>query len=100
MISALNTAVSGLKAAASRVNDAATTIVRAGAETSNAINTDSAAPAAPPVSGAPLNAAPVLDHDLLTGILDLKQAELAYKANAKLIASLGETEREVLDILR
>ena len=96
MISALNTAISGLKAAASRVNDAATTIVRAGVTAGNAINAD---PATPPVSGAPLNAAPLVEHDILTGIIDLKQAELAYKANAKLIASLAKTERATLDIL-
>lgn len=96
MISALNTAVSGLKAAAARVNEAATTIVRAGTQAVNTANR-TASPA--PQTGAPLNAAPLVEHDLLTGILNLKQAELAYKANAKLIASLGETERETLDIL-
>lgn len=98
MISALNTAVSGLKTAAARVNDAAaTTIVRAGTQAVNTAN--GTVQPTPPTGSAPLNAAPVLEHDLLTGILDLKQAELAYKANAKLIASLEETKRETLDIL-
>lgn len=102
MIGALTTAISGLKNAAARVDAAATRIVRAGITAGNAVNADPATPvppATPPASGAPLNAAPVFQDDLLGGILDLKQAEIAYKANAKVVASVGDLKKTLLDTL-
>ena len=97
MINALTTAAAGLKQAATRVDAAATKIVRAGAQASNDIN--GTGPLTPPTPGTPIQTGPVLGDDLLTGIIDLKQAELSYKANAKVIASLDELEDSLLDIL-
>ena len=96
MIGALNTAIAGLQNAAARVDQAARTIVRAGFEAGNSVNADPDAP--PPAAGASLDRAPV-EPDLLTGIVDLKQAELAYRANAKVVASVGDLEKSLLDIL-
>jgi hypothetical protein len=95
MIGALSHALTGLKSAASAFTKAAETIARAPVSRSESTP---GAPQAGPLTGTqPLSRPP--EDTLLTGTLDLLQAEHAYKANAKVFAAVSETEREVIDIL-
>jgi len=95
MIAALSHALTGLKSAAALGLKAAETITRAG--TSHGAQEQEKA-AAPPLTGLkPLSAPP--EDSLLTGAVDLLQAEHAYKANAKVVSAAAEMEREVIDIL-
>lgn len=95
MLNAIATALGGLHSAAGRFNEAATRIVRAGTVSQSALQE----PAPPPAAGAPLDRAPVLSDDLVTGIVDMKLAELSYKANAKVLAAAAELEKTTIDIL-
>lgn len=95
MIGALSHALTGLKSAASAFTKAAETIARA--PVSRSENTSEAPQAGPLTGTQPLSRPP--EDTLLTGTLDLVQAEHAYKANAKVFAAVSETEREVIDIL-
>ncbi len=81
MISALNSALSGLHTASRNFERAASDIVRSGTRSS-----DDA------LAGAD-------DSDLVDGLVGLKEAEVQFKASAKLIGALARTEKHLLDIL-
>ncbi|GAK44265.1 conserved protein [Tepidicaulis marinus] len=99
MIGALSHALTGLKSAAAAFTKAAETIARAPvSRPENTSETPLETLQAGPLTGTqPLSRPP--EDTLLTGTLDLLQAEHAYKANAKVFAAVSETEREVIDIL-
>lgn len=81
MISAFNSALSGLHNASGNFDRAASDIVRGGTSSSD----DALASAD--------------DSDLVDGLVGLKQAEVQFKASAKLIGALASTEKHLLDIL-
>jgi hypothetical protein len=81
MISALNSALSGLHSASQKFDRAASDIVRGGTGSSAQAQT-----------GAD-------DTDLVDGLVGLKEAEVQFKASAKLIGAIARTEKHLLDIL-
>lgn len=90
MINPLSIAFTGLKDAAARADDAARTIVRAGTATS-------ALDAAPAVIDA-TGGRP--QPDLLQGVLDFRAAAEAFRANVKLVGTLDDMEKTLLETLR
>lgn len=96
MTSALNIAAGGMHAATVRFEAAAHDIVRAG----TTAQTEAAEPAAPAGStGAPVTVSGLPQGDLLGGVIDLKLAEISYKANLKVFEVAARLEDEALDIL-
>ncbi|MHA1165249.1 MAG: hypothetical protein ACTSP0_06660 [Alphaproteobacteria bacterium] len=75
MISALHSAASGLHVASQKFELAASDIVRGGAQ----IDGD--------------------DNDLVDGLVSLKEAEVQFKASAKVFGAIARTEGRLLDIL-
>ena len=75
MITALQSAVSGLHSASQKFERAAGDIVRGGAQ----IDGD--------------------DNDLVDGLVSLKEAEIEFKASAKVFSAIARTEGRLLDIL-
>lgn len=89
MINPLSIAFTGLKDAAARADAAARTIVRTGTATS-ALD---AAPAVIDATGRRPQAG------LLQGVLDFRAAAEAFRANAKVIGTLDDMERTLLETL-
>ena len=75
MISALNSAASGLHAASQKFESAAVNTVRGGTQTSGD------------------------DNDIVAGLVSLKEAEIQFKASAKVFGAIARTEGRLLDIL-
>ena len=75
MISALQSAVSGLHSASQKFDRAASDIVRGGTQTAGD------------------------DNDLVDGLVSLKQAEVQFSASAKVFSAISRTEGRLLDIL-
>ena len=75
MISALNCAASGLHAASLKFENAASGIVRGGTQTAGD------------------------DSDIVDGLVSLKEAEIQFKASAKVFSAIARTEGRLLDIL-
>ncbi len=105
MISALNTAFAGLQKSSTQFEKAATDIV-----TSTSKDVTKAEPAPntnPTANNFQTASVPGLTQaisteetpSLIESTVSLKEAELAYKANAKVIGALNETTDEVLKIL-
>lgn len=103
MSSALSIAATGLYAANRQVESAARSVVSSGVAGHNA----SAASARPAASAAANPAAaslppprPVFDApDLATGIADLKQAEIGYKAQLEVLAVASKLEEEAINLI-
>ena len=96
MSSALSIAADGMQTATVQFERAARDIVRAGA----GFTADPAAPAEPSTSGgAPLGFAALPVPNLATSVVDLKLAEISYKANAQVFEAAARLEEEALDIL-
>lgn len=72
---AIQSALSGLQSASQKFERAASEIVRGGAQ----IDGD--------------------DNDLVDGLVSLKEAEIEFKANAKVIGAIARTQGRLLDIL-
>lgn len=72
---AIQNSVAGLQSASRNFERAASDIVRSGAQ----IEGD--------------------DNDLVDGLVSLKEAEIAFKANAKVLGAIARTEGRLLDIL-
>ena len=108
MISAVNSALAGLRTATQRFDQAASDIVRAGARSAESVvpsNQDSGPTtpgSTPPVAGGfdPTAFAEELSPSLTEGLLALKEAEILYKASAKVLGSLQRLEGELLNINR
>ena len=75
MISALNSAASGLQAASQKFEKAAIDTVRAGTQSGGG------------------------DNDLVDGLVSLKEAEVQFTASAKVFSAIARTEGRLLDIL-
>ncbi|MFQ5625548.1 MAG: hypothetical protein ACE5FM_02725 [Methyloligellaceae bacterium] len=98
MISAVQSALAGLHTATVRLNEAAADIAQATAQSS--LST--------PVSGSPGNSTvnapftpPPLGQEpfsLTASLVDFKEAEILFKASAKLLGALGRLQGELLDI--
>ncbi|MGI9388373.1 MAG: hypothetical protein ACR2OX_13175 [Methyloligellaceae bacterium] len=107
MISAIQSALSGLQTASSRLEEAATTIVKSGARSASAfgVPSDDARQQNGPASAennlTSSNFATLIGNEsssLVDGFVALKEAEISYKASAKLLGALLRTEGELLDI--
>ena len=95
MSSALSIAAGGMRTATVQFERAAREIVQAGASYS----TDTTTTGVPPTTGAPVTFATAPIPDLVGGILDLKLAEISYKANIKVFEVAARLEEEALNIL-
>ena len=105
MTGAISTSLSGLQSAAQRINVAAGDIVKSGALTSSNRGGDTGQAGAGQArksgrSGGPvqINLSPV--PDLASSVVDLKLAEISYKASAKALKAVLETQRNFLDQIR
>ncbi len=96
MSSALSIAAGGIKTASAQFTSAAREIVQAGTN-AHAATTSTAASAAS--TGAPVSIANFPAPDLFSGIIDLKLAEISYKANIKVFEAAARLEEEALNIL-
>ncbi len=96
MSSALSISAGGIRTATAQFERAARDIVHAGA----AATSEASAPADPSTSGgAPLGFASLPIPDLAEGIINLKLAEISYKANLKVFEAAARLEEEALNIL-
>ena len=96
MSSALSIAAGGLRTATVQFESAARDIVSAG----TSFQSEQTPQNDPATSGgAPISVASFPVPDLTEGILDLKLAEISYKANAKVFEVAARLEQEALDIL-
>lgn len=103
MIGALNNAVTGLNLASARAEKAADTIVHAGAAASGTVASAQGsgnASLAGPVSGSPAQAVPPVETGLEQGIVELKLADISYKASAAVIKTVNSSQDQLLDVLR
>ena len=106
MISAVQSALSGLRTAGARLEQSAADIARSGAQAvSSVVPREDEGPAVGgdtgslPVPGATQAAADPNAPSLTDGLFAAKQAELQYKANARLLGALNDLQRETIDIL-
>ncbi len=106
MISAIHTALSGLNAAGRKFESAAIDVVQGGAQTvSSAPSAGQAATGGatgslsrgPAVPG--LVAASTEGPSLAQSMFAVKEAEILYKANAKVLSSIMDAQKQVLDSL-
>lgn len=96
MSSALSIAAGGLRTATVQFESAARDIVSAG----TSFQSEPAPQSDPSTSGgAPISLASFPEPDLTQGVIDLKLAEISYKANAKVFEVAANLQREALDIL-
>jgi len=100
MVSAIQSALSGLNLASTRLNQAASDIVRSGAQQVAAASSEPGGF----VSAAPLEVGSaqlgVQEGPSLTeSVVSLKEAEILYKASAKLLGSLNTLQGELLEVL-
>lgn len=106
MVSAIQSALSGLHTASTRFNEAAADIVRSGAEAVSAFSIAPGEPASQDGSTttdnlATSNLAAIFADEgpsLAESLISLKEAEILYKSSAKLLGMLLRTEGELLDI--
>lgn len=103
MSSALSIAATGLNTANRQVESAARSVVSSSVAGHNA-SADSARPAAPaatnPAAASLPPPRPVFDApDLATGIADLKQAEIGYKAQIEVLAIASKLEEEAINLI-
>ncbi|QGZ33166.1 flagellar basal body rod C-terminal domain-containing protein [Stappia indica] len=102
-MSALSISLSGLQAAGQRFEASARRIVAAGAEAGNALvaaNSSGAGDAGPqgppPATGAPgIGFSP----DMAGAMVDMMQAENAFKANAKVAGRISDMQKAYLDMM-
>ncbi|MBZ0216812.1 MAG: hypothetical protein K8F25_09690 [Fimbriimonadaceae bacterium] len=94
---AISSALSGLQAASARLTGAARTIAGTNPANPSAINNVQTAERP---SGKPDTASGSFAETGVTkNLVDIKQAEISYKANAKVLSVLARTEEGLLDIL-
>jgi len=108
MVSAIQSALSGLHTSSLRFNQAAADIVRSGSQSVSAVSPTSAAPLSQDPSTATPPAPVPFDFTALTAddglsladsLVSLKEAEILYKASAKLLGALYRSENELLKII-
>ena len=93
---AISTALSGLQAAGSRFATSAKAV--SGAAPISVAREGLPAPERP--SGVPdISLQNLPETDLVQNLVDLKFAAINYKANAKTLAAIAKTEKNLLDIL-
>ena len=108
MISAVQSALAGLRTASQRFDQAATDIVRAGARSAETVVPSAEGgvqtpPGTTPPVATGFDTAAFADErspSLTEGLLALKEAEILYKASAKVLGSLQRLEGEFLNINR
>ena len=104
MISAVQSALAGLRTASQRFDQAATDIGRAGARSAESVvpsaDAQNTPATSPPVSIGfdPAAFADERSPSITEGLLALKEAEILFKASAKVLGSLQRLEGELLDI--
>ena len=104
MISAIQNAFAGIQTASKQFEGAAKDIVNSSTQ-NNAITSPASSQ---PTGELPTNNSPVAGlesvlgnqgADLTSSIVSLKEAELSYKASAKVLGALNDTQKEVLETL-
>ncbi len=100
MTSAISTSLSGLQSATQRLNVAATNIVLSGNPEPEKQSTGEVINDKPAQSGSParINFSPL--PDLTSSIVDLKIAEISYKASAKALKVALEIDKHLIDEIR
>ncbi len=91
---ALNSAVSGLAAAQTRFASAAERVTVPPSSVPEGQKSR-----APERAAGILPPANISEADLTRDVVDLKQAELGYRAAAKVLSAINDTEKNLLDIL-
>ena len=108
MVSAIQSALSGLQTSSLRFNQAAADIVRSASQSITAISSTPANPlsqdpsAATPLASVPFDFTALNADDgpsLIDGLVSLKEAEILYTASAKLLGALYRGENELLKII-
>lgn len=97
---AISSALSGLQSASTRLADTARSI--AGPTANNQATAAAPAPERPSGNARLASSSFPGDtqgNDLTNNLVDIKQAESLYKANAKVLSLLARTEESLLDIL-
>jgi hypothetical protein len=99
MSSALSIAAAGLQAAGRSFETAAKTVVAAGAAHYEAVAQPAPIPQSTPTQSPPV-ASPVFDvPDLAAGLVDLKLAEISYKAQIEVFKAASRLEEEALNLI-
>lgn len=100
---AIHSALAGLVTAGQRLEKGAAEIARASgqpvAQAERTVRSQSAARVENTVPGSTSAAAAPDAPSLTDGLFAMKQAEIQYKASAKLLGALGDMQQETLDIL-
>lgn len=103
IMSALSISLSGLQAAGQRFEASARRIVAAGAEAGNALveASGNGAGQAGGQGGAPAMGAPGIGFspDMAGAIVDMMQAENAFKANARIVGRISDMQKAYLDMM-
>jgi len=101
MSSALSIAAGGIQAAARSFETAARNVVTASTGLAASVQTPAPAPSRPPVGAAPVALSqPVADIPDLTGsLIDLKVAEISYKAQIEVFKVADRLQDETLDMI-
>lgn len=87
MYDVMRTAVTGLQKAMTQLGNAASSIVKTSSTTNDSQNSASATNESQS------------DGDLATSVVEMKEAEIAFKANAAVIRAESKTEKNLLDTL-
>ncbi len=102
IMSALSISLSGLQAAGQRFEASARRIVAAGAEAGNSL-VAAASPGgdgASPESGQPTGSGRIgFAPDMAVAMVDMMQAETAFKANARVAGRISDMQKAYLDML-
>jgi len=98
MFDALKTAILGLNNAAARMTNAASSIVKI-ASTKNISEKSADSTANAPKDVVTLSSAASSDTDLVSSIVEMKIAEITYKANAATIRAVKENDEKLFDTL-
>ena len=100
MTTAISSSLAGLQSATQRLNVAASNIVKSPGLESRQPKVDGVATENTPKSGSParVNFSPL--PDLTSSLVDLKLAEVSYKASAKALKIALEIDKSLIDELR
>lgn len=97
MINAISIALTGLNAASTRLNVSANNIANSLTENYTPLDTQLKSQGIGGVTTTIIERSPPFENDLATEIVDMKMAELAYKANLNTIKVSGELFDELLN---
>jgi hypothetical protein len=97
MTSAISTSLSGLQSATRRLNVSAENIVIGNRSDLDPKESDAEQPTRITNSGGPVGANFNLTSDLVSSVVDLKLAEISYKASARALKVALEIDKNLID---